>query len=64
MQVKSDACGTAVGAVVKQLNGFFWHPVEYFSKRLNNTESMYSTIEHEIIGLYFSNGAMASMLSW
>ena len=50
MQVKSDASGTAVGAVLKQKHGNVWHPVEYFSKRLNDTESRYSATEREMLG--------------
>ena len=50
VQVKSDASGTAVGAVLEQQHGNIWHPVEYFSKRLNDTESRYSATEREILG--------------
>ena len=50
MQVKSDALGTAVGAVLKKHHGDVWHSVEYFSKRLNDTESRYSSNEHEMLG--------------
>ena len=49
MQVKSDASGTVVGAVLEQQHGDVWHLVEYFSKRLNDTESRYSATEHEIL---------------
>ena len=49
MQVKLDASGTAVGAVLEQQHGDVWHPVEYFSKRLNDTESRYSATEHEML---------------
>ena len=50
MQVKLDASGNAVGAVLEQQHGNVWHPIEYFSKRLNDTESRYSATEHEILG--------------
>ena len=50
VQAKSNASGTAVGAVLKQQHGDIWHPVEYFSKRLNDTESRYSVTECEILG--------------
>ena len=49
-RVKSDASGTAVGAVLEQQHGNVWHPVEYYSKRLNDTESRYNATEHEILG--------------
>ena len=48
MQVKSDASGT--GAVLEQQVGQVWHPVEYFSKKLGDTESRYSATEHEMLG--------------
>ena len=50
MKVKSDASGTAVGAVLEQQHGNVWHPIEYFSKRLSDTKSRYSAIECEILG--------------
>ena len=50
VQVKSDASGTAVGAVLEQKHGDVWNPVEYFSKRLNDTESRYSATEREMLG--------------
>ena len=50
VQVKLDASGTAVGAVLEQQHGNIWHPVEYFSKRLNDTESRYSSTEYEMLG--------------
>ena len=50
MQVKSDASGTAVGAVLEQQHGDVWHPAEYLSKRLSDTEPSYSAIEHEMLG--------------
>ena len=50
VKVKSDASGTAVGAVLEQQHGNVWHPIEYFSKRLSDTESRYSAIECEILG--------------
>ena len=49
VQVKSDASGTAVGAVLEQHHEVVWQLVEYFLKRLNDTESRYSATEHEIL---------------
>ena len=49
MKVKSDALGTAVGAVLKQQNGDVWHSVEYFSKRFNDTESRYSATAYKML---------------
>ena len=50
MQVRSDASGTAIGAVLEQWHGDVWHPVEYFLKRLNDTEPMYSETECGMLG--------------
>ena len=50
VRVKSDASGTAVGAVLEQQHGNNWHPVEYFLRRLNGTESRYSANKREILG--------------
>ena len=50
VQVKSSASGTAVGVVLQRQYGQVWHPVEYFSNRLNDTESRYSATECEILG--------------
>ena len=50
VQLKSDASGTAVGAVLEQKHKQVWHTVEYFSKRLSNTETRYSATEYEILG--------------
>ena len=50
VQVKSDASGTAVGAVLEQQHGDVWHPVEYLSKRLSDTESRCSVAECEMLG--------------
>ena len=35
---------------MEQQLGDVWHPVEYFSKRLNDTESRYSATECEMLG--------------
>ena len=50
MRVKSDASGTIAGAVLEQQHGNIWHHVEYFSMRLNDTESRYSATEREMLG--------------
>ena len=47
VRLKSDASGTAV---LKQQHRNVWHPVEYFPKRLSDTESRYSATECDMIG--------------
>ena len=49
-RVKSDTSGTEIGAVLEQHYGNVWHPVKYFSKRLNDTEFRYSVTKHEMLG--------------
>ena len=50
VRVKLDASGTALGAVLEQQHGNFCHSIEYFSKRLSDTESKYNASECEILG--------------
>ena len=50
VRVKSDASGTAVEALLEEKNGNIWHHVEYFSKRLNDTEPRYTATVHEMLG--------------
>ena len=50
MRVKSDASGTAVAAVLEKQHGNIYHFVEYFSKRLNDTQFRYNETEHEKLG--------------
>jgi hypothetical protein len=50
-QIGVDASDLAIGAVLGQLDGEMFHPVCYFSKRLNIHQSRYSTIEKECFAL-------------
>ena len=50
MLIKAYASGTAVGAVLEYQHGIIWHPVVYFSKRLNFTKARYSATECEMLG--------------
>ena len=49
-------------AVLEQQHGNVLHPVEYFSKRLNDTEYRYSVTEHEILGHILSMEIWCSYL--
>ena len=42
--------GFAAGAVLEQQHDGLWHPVEYFSKRLNDAEAKYGASEREMLG--------------
>ena len=50
-----DASGTCVGAVLEQLGSDgLWHPVEFFSKRLNDAQCNYSATEREMLAVILS----------
>lgn len=52
--ITTDASGTAVGAVLEQLNNGVWQPIAYFSKKLSATQKMYSTFDRELLAIYLS----------
>jgi hypothetical protein len=55
-RVVCDASSTCVGAVLEQLDAVTeaWHPVEYFSKRLNSAERNYSATDREFVAIRLS----------
>ena len=46
----SYASGTAVRAVLEQQHGQGWHLVEYFPKKLTDTEFRYIATKREMLG--------------
>nr|WP_239110335.1 reverse transcriptase family protein [Streptococcus dysgalactiae] len=48
----TDASDSAVGAVLQQLVDGTWHPLAFFSKRLQPAESRYSTFGRELLAIY------------
>ena len=50
IRVQSDASKIAVGAILEQLHDNKWHPVEFYSKRLSETEAQYCATEREMLG--------------
>ena len=51
-RVCCDASGTCVGAVLEQKgNDGLWHPVEFYSKRLNDAQQNYSATERELLAV-------------
>ncbi|GFY20317.1 retrovirus-related Pol polyprotein from transposon opus [Trichonephila clavipes] len=49
-----DASDFAVGAVLQQLENEGWKPIAFYSKKLNKTQTRYSTYDREILGIYLS----------
>ena len=50
-ELSIDASDTGVGAVLQQMKQGVNHPVAYFSKKLNEAQCKYSTIEKETLAL-------------
>ncbi|GFT61155.1 retrovirus-related Pol polyprotein from transposon opus [Trichonephila clavipes] len=50
----TNASDFAVGAVLQQLENEGWKPIAFYSKKLNETHTRYSTYDRELLGIYFS----------
>ncbi|GFT77329.1 transposon Tf2-9 polyprotein [Trichonephila clavipes] len=50
----TDASDFAVGAVLQQLENEGWKPIAFYSKKLNETQTRYSTYDRELLGIYLS----------
>ncbi|GFX67795.1 retrovirus-related Pol polyprotein from transposon opus [Trichonephila clavipes] len=48
----TDASDFAVGAVLQQLENEGWKPIAFYSKKLNETQTMYSNYDRELLGIY------------
>ncbi|CAM6089720.1 unnamed protein product [Calypogeia fissa] len=51
IKIHVDASGIAVGGVLLQEWDNVWHPVAYFSRKLNQAEQHYHTTEREELAL-------------
>ena len=49
-----DASNVAVGGVLQQCVQNIWQPISFFSKRLQPTETKYSTFSRELLSIYLS----------
>jgi hypothetical protein len=45
------ATPTHIGGVMQQISGDHWQPLGFFSRKLTNMESRYSTFDHELLEL-------------
>ncbi|GFW91941.1 hypothetical protein TNCV_2152231 [Trichonephila clavipes] len=50
----TDASDFAVGTVLQQLENEGWKPIAFYSKKLNETQTRYSTYDRELLGIYLS----------
>ena len=53
-RVICDASDFCVGSVLEQFVEGAWHPVEFFSKRLNQAERNYNATEREFVAIKLS----------
>ena len=49
-----DASNVAVGGVLQQRLNSTWHPISFFSKKLQPAETKYSTFSRELLAIYLS----------
>ena len=49
-----DASNVAVGGVLQQKINNIWHPISFFSKRLQSAEIRYSTFGRELLAVYLA----------
>ena len=54
LALSTDASDVAVGAVLQQRVDNEWQPLAFFSKRLQPTESRYSTFGRELLAVYLA----------
>ena len=50
-RVEADSSGYATGAVLSQLQDNSWHPVDFFSKSLNDVECNYDIHDRELLSI-------------
>ncbi|KAK4467605.1 hypothetical protein MN116_000270 [Schistosoma mekongi] len=54
LALSTDASNIAVGAVLQQRVDGHWQPLSFFSKRLNDTQTRYSTFGRELLAMYLA----------
>lgn len=50
----ADASDSAVGAVLQQCVDGQWQPISFFSKKLEPSETCYSTFDRELLAIYLA----------
>ncbi len=49
LSLATDASDTYIGGITQQKSGTHWRPLGFFSHKLNNSESWYSTFDRELL---------------
>jgi hypothetical protein len=49
LSLPTDACDTHIGGVLQQKSKDHWQPLGFFSRKLTDTESRYSTFDRELL---------------
>jgi hypothetical protein len=49
LSLATDASDTHIGDVMQQKSGTHWQPLGFFSHKLTDTESRYSTFDRELL---------------
>jgi hypothetical protein len=52
LSLVTDASDTHIGGVMQQKSGDHWQPLGFFSRKLTDTESCYSTFDHELLAAH------------
>ena len=50
----TDASDTAVGAILQQYIDGSWHPISFFSRKMEPAETRYSTFDKELLAVYLT----------
>ena len=53
-RINTDACDTAVGAVLQQYIAGVWTPICFFSRKLHSAETKYSAFDKELLAMYLA----------
>ena len=54
IRLVTDASNVAMGAALEQKCDDQWRPLAFFSKKLNNAQKKYSTIDRELTAIYYA----------
>lgn len=62
LALMTDASNTCVGAVLQQKVNKVWQPLGYFSRKLSETETKYSTYDRELLAVFLAIRHFKSLL--